>query len=74
MPIPNNREGIRYVSHKDTTGFYLKRPEDYTIKGSFCPWPKASALEYTGDTFTITDIAKNGEPYQMRTYKIVKYN
>ena len=74
MPIPEKRRGLRYVSHTNTTGFYLKRPEDYTVKGLFCPWPKASDVEYTDDTFIITDRAKNGQPYQMRTYKIVKYN
>lgn len=74
LPVPEKMQGIRYVSYKDTTGFYLKREDDKSAKGSFCGWPKANELEYTGDTFTIVDITHEGEPYQMRHYKIIKFN
>lgn len=72
--IPERIQGVRYVSHKDTTGFYLKRSDDKSARGSFCPWPKASELEYIGDTFTITDVAHDGAEYQKRTYKIIRFN
>lgn len=72
-PIPEKISGVRYVSYKDTTGFYLKRADDKSQRGSFCGWPKASDLAYTGDTFTIVEKAKDGEPYQMRSYNIIKF-
>lgn len=70
-PIPDKMKGPRYVSHIDTTGFYLKRSDDKTVRGSFCGWPKARDLAYEGDTFAITDRGSKDEIYQVRTYKIV---
>lgn len=72
--LPERIQGVRYVSYKDTTGFYLKKSADTSERGSFCGWPKANELAYFDDTFTIIDYANNGEPYQMRTYKIITIN
>ena len=71
LPIPEKIQGRRYVSYKDTTGFYLKQPTDKSMRGSHCQWPKASQLTYTDDTFIITETTKAGHPYQRRTYKII---
>lgn len=71
-PIPEKMQGVRYVSYKDTTGFYLKRPDDKSAKGSFCGYPKASELEYDGDTFTITEVGRT-KAWQRRHYKIISY-
>lgn len=73
VPIAEKIAGVRYVSHKDTTGFYMKRPEDKSVKGSFCAWPKAAELEFDGDTFSIVDVERDGTPSMRRTYKIVRY-
>lgn len=70
--IADDKRGARYVSHKDTTGFYLKRSDAKAIRGSFCGWPKAAELEYEGDQFIITDVSRDGEVYQRRYYKIIK--
>jgi hypothetical protein len=69
-PIPEMMKGARYVSHVDTTGFYLKSPEDKTKRGSFCAWPKKADLEYRRDTFTIADRHRDGQIYQKRHYRI----
>lgn len=74
VPVPEKLQGVRYVSYVDTTGFYLKKADDKSIRGSFCGFPKADNLAYAGDTFTIVEKAKNGEPYQMRSYLIKRFN
>lgn len=72
LPVPEKVAGRRYVSYVDTTGFYLKRSDDKSAKGSFCGWPKASQLEFDGESFTITETTNKGDAYQKRTYKIIK--
>lgn len=72
-PIPEKMQGVRYVSYKDTTGFYLKRTDDKSQRGSFCGYPKAGELEYDGDTFTITEVDRHGTAYEKRTYKLINY-
>lgn len=63
----------RTVSVVDTTGFYLKNEHtEAGKKGSFCGWPKAAELDYSGDVFTITEIDHHGDVWQKRTYKIIK--
>ena len=69
VPISAFKTGARYVSHVDTTGFYLKRSDDKSKRGSFCGFPKAADLECAGDTFTITERMK-GVEFQRRHYKI----
>lgn len=71
MPIHEKMQGKRYVSYKDTTGFYLKRADDKSARGSHCSWPKASELSYDGDVFTITGKTSKGSEWQRRTYKII---
>lgn len=73
VPIPEKMQGVRYVSHVDTTGFYLKQPHDKSERGSFCGYPKADDVAYIGESFVIVERAKNGEPYQMRSYRIISY-
>lgn len=62
--VPEKMKMTRYVSYKDTTGFYMKELTDRS-RGSFCAYPKASELTVTGDTFTIKD------QYLARTYQRV---
>lgn len=57
--IPDRMRGIRFVSYVDTTGFYLKKKDDITTRGSFCGFPKATDLQYDGENFTITDRAQS---------------
>lgn len=72
IEIPEKLKPVRTVSYKDTTGFYLKVDPQPTGKGSFCNYPKASDLTYTGDTFTIAEKDSRGNIWQERTYKIIK--
>lgn len=54
--IPDKMKRLRFVSYKDTTGFYLKSIDDARDSiGNFLKWPKAKELEYNGDTFTISN-------------------
>ena len=77
--IPERLRGPRIVTHKDTTGFYLRPINDSSnTRGGFCKYPKASALSYSGDTFVITerypdDIRGDsaGKIYQRRTYRVL---
>lgn len=71
IPIHERMQGKRYVSYKDTTGFYLKREDDKSARGSHCSWPKASELSYDGEVFTITEKTSKGSEWQRRTYKII---
>lgn len=65
--IPDKMKKLRFVSYKDTTGFYVKSIDDARdLKGSFREWPKAKELKYNGDTFTIST------DYNMVTYQIIK--
>lgn len=53
--IPDKMKKLRFVSYKDTTGFYLKSIDDARdSRGSFLQYPKAKELKYNGDTFTIS--------------------
>jgi len=63
--IPEKMKKIRFVSYKDTTGFYLKSIDDTTKRGGFCWYPKAKELEYNGNTFTIST------DYNTVTYQII---
>ena len=73
LPVPEKMQGHRYISHVQSNGFYLKRADDKSIKGSFCDFPKAPQLEYIDDTFTITEVTASGEPWQRRTYKVINF-
>lgn len=70
VPVSAFKAGVRYVSHVDTTGFYLKHSDDKSKRGSFCGFPKAADLAYNGDEFTITE-RMHGVEFQKRHYKIV---
>jgi len=63
--IPEKMKKIRFVSYKDTTGFYLKSIDDTTKRGSYREWPKAKELQYNGNTFTIST------DYNTVTYQII---
>lgn len=65
-------QGKRTVTYKDTTGFYLNQTLENGKRGSFCGFPKASDLLYTGDRFVITEKYNNGKVWQVRHYKIYK--
>jgi len=71
--IAEKMQGPRYVSHVDTTGFYLKQ-KDTPGRGSHCAYPKASQLSYDGDRFTITETTHKGTEWQKRTYQIIRFN
>lgn len=71
IPLSEKLIGARYVSHVDTTGFYLKQPQDKSKKGSFCGFPKAADLAYNGHEFVITDRTSRGDECSRRHYKIV---
>ena len=80
--VPEKLRGVRVITHKDTTGFYLRPINDSrnTTRGSFCGYPKASALSYSGDTFVITErypddmMGDNaGKIYQRRTYRVLAF-
>ena len=64
--IPKKMRKIRFVSYKDTTGFYLKSIDDTNKRGSFREWPKAKELEYNDNIFTISN------DYNTITYQIIK--
>lgn len=74
MPMPEKMQGRRYVSHVQTNGFYLKREDDKSMRGSFCDYPKADNLQYTGDEFIIIERNQHGEAWQKRYYKIIRFN
>lgn len=57
---------IGFVSYKNTTGFYIKRIDDKSRRGSFCEWPKSRGLEYIDTVFKISD------DFGVRTYQIIK--
>jgi hypothetical protein len=63
--IPKKMRRLRFVSYKDTTGFYLKSIDDTTKRGSFCKYPKAKELEYNDNIFTISN------DYNTITYQII---
>lgn len=68
--IAEKLQGAQYVSHIDTTGFYLNQVNDKTVPRSFCGWPKARDISFDGDTFVMTDRDSRGNEYQKRHYKI----
>lgn len=71
VAIPEKLQGVRTVTYKDTTGFYLNAtPEDGT-RGSYLSYPKAKELEYTNDGFTVTSYTAAGYPWLKMVYKIV---
>ena len=72
VPLAERMAGVRTVTYKDTTGFYLNATPEDGKRGSFCGFPKAGDLEYTGGTFTITERTHKGEPWQRRHYTLVK--
>jgi hypothetical protein len=63
---------LRLITYKDTTGFYLKGINDTNARGSFCNFPKATALEYIDNYFTITETDQAGNIWQKRYYQIIK--
>ena len=67
IPLREKMQGIRTVTKKDTTGFYLSNNEK---RGSFCGYPKAANLFYDGTVFTITERNERGEAWQRRHYAI----
>lgn len=70
-PIADKLQGPRCVSYIDTTGFYLKRSDDKSMRGSFCGWPKARDLQFDGNTFAIIDRGSKDEIYQVRHYRML---
>jgi hypothetical protein len=74
VAIKEKIQGIRFLNYKDTTGMYFKKLDELPDKtrGSFCNYPKAENLEYTGESFKITEKDQKGRVYQIRTYKIIK--
>ena len=70
VPIKERLQGIRTVTKKDTTGFYLQHQGEQG-RGSFCGYPKAGQLSYDGARFTITETTKTGQAWQRRTYTLV---
>lgn len=67
VDIPEKMKKIRKVSYKDTTGFYLKDTDDYTIRrGSFLKYPKASGFHYDENVFIISD------KFSERHYRIIR--
>ena len=69
VPMKEKLQGERIVTKKDTTGFYLSH--NPLTKGSFCKYPKSSALLYDGTVFTITEYTKDGQVWQRRHYSII---
>lgn len=67
VEIKEKIAGPRKVTKVDTTGFYLSKDE---TRGSFCEWPKAAELEYTDNTFTVSETDQHGKVYQTRNYTI----
>lgn len=64
--IPDKMKKLRFVSYKDTTGFYLKSIDDARdSKGSFVQYPKAKDLEYKDNIFTILNNGLNTITYQI---------
>jgi len=70
--VPERMQGVRYVSHVDTTGFYLKQGYENgdNKRGSFCGYPKASELDYQDNDFVIYDTSEMGQVFQERHYTI----
>ena len=78
--IPEKLKGIRYITKKDTTGFYLNPTPEDGKRGSFCNFPKAGNLSYIGDTFVISEHYPHdsmsplaGKLYQKRTYRLLGF-
>ena len=64
--IPDKMKRLRFVSYKNTTGFYLKSIDDARdSKGSFIPYPKAKDLEYKDNIFIISNDGLNTITYQI---------
>ncbi len=73
IEVPEKIKGMRMVTYKDTTGFYLATPSTPAGKrGSFCNYPKADNLQYDGEKFIITELDKGGQIWQTRAYKLFK--
>lgn len=66
--IPPAMQGVRKVKCKDTTGFYFEGENGG--RGSYFEYPKASELEYYDNTIIVSPKNKNGDVFQIRTYKI----
>ena len=71
VPLKEKLQGTRTVTYKDTTGFYLSKTPEDGKRGSFCNFPKASALQYDGRIFIITETNARGQIWQRRHYVIV---
>lgn len=69
--IPEKIAGVRTVTYKDTTGFYLNATPEDGKRGSFCEFCKAGDLRYDGAIFEITARRRDGSIWQRRTYKII---
>lgn len=59
--IPERLRGVRLVTRANSVGWYFGT--------SFCDYPKAKDLEYSGDTFKIID---RSAVDAYRVYKIIK--
>ena len=72
VAIPEKLQGVRTVSYKDTTGFYLKQASDISNKkGSFCGYPKSANLAYDNNHFEIVERDNKGNIWQKRVYEIL---
>jgi hypothetical protein len=66
--VPVAMQGVRMVDKINTVGFYLKHEGD--ARSSFFDWPKASELNYYDNTIVVSPKNKDGDVFQVRTYKI----
>lgn len=72
VSIPEKLQGVRTVTYKDTTGFYMNATPEDGKRGSYLEYPKASELEYINDTFSVTAYTATSAPWLRMVYKIVK--
>lgn len=71
VAIPEKLQGVRTVTHKDTTGFYMNATPEDGKRGSYLSYPKAAELEYSNDTFTVTAYTAINEPWLKMVYRII---
>ena len=73
VAIPKKLQGIRTITHADTTGVYLSQTPEDGHKGSFLGFPKAKDLifEAPDSTFTVIGRTNDGEIWLKMTYQII---
>lgn len=63
--VPPAMQELRTVKSKNSVGFVFET-------GSHFEWPKASELIYSDNTVIVSPKNKNGDVFQIRTYKIMR--